>query len=231
MERINILIVANDYNVASVHAEFLRKETSFNLVGIASDIHNAKIMINRLNPNLIVLENNFLDGYGIDLLKHLTFRKNKSTIDTIFVSTSREIDVLRDAIYLGCFDYLIKPFSYDRLKDSLNRYARYCSHHNNYGSCRHRQVNSIYDPHSHTKNNISLPKGIDELTLKHVLSIFNSNLEKGFSASTLAKKTSISKTTSRRYLEYCLHRKYLTVEFTTSQLGKPTRLYYKEAIQ
>ena len=41
----------------------------------------------------------------------------------------------------------------------------------------------------------------------------------------LVRKTQISKTTARRYLEYCVQTKLLNVEINHGKIGRPERLY------
>ncbi len=228
MEKINVLIIESNPEIASEHADYLINKSSFNPVGIASDIKSAKMMIECLNPNLLILENNLPDGDGIDLIKNLASREYTPRIDSIFITSSRDIDTLKKSIEFGCFDYLIKPFTYDRLHDSLDRYVKYRRALEAYDTLTQRQVDIIYNLHLGTENKKHLPKGIDRLTLDNMLSIFNSNVEKRFSADSLAKSIGVSKTTSRRYLEYCRYGGYLRTENEIGQMGRPIRLYYKK---
>lgn len=213
MKNSKILIVTNSYKLANVYTNFLKQYPFFEF-DIAYDINSAKTKIKILNPSLIILENNLLEGKGIVLLHYLELIKKRNRMKVIFVTTSIEID----AAYLGCFDYLIKPFSYDRLRVAINNYIANCMIINN------------KELRTHINNGNYLPIGIDKLTLKNMIYLFNSNVGIGFSASSLAKKIGISKTTSRRYLEYCLYRQYLNVEIETCQMGISNRIYYKNII-
>lgn len=228
MNKINVLIVEDQTDIAETHAEFFRYKQPFNPIGIASNIRDAKSMIKILKPDLIILDNHLPDDTGIELLRHLSEQDKKLTIDTIFVTASRDINVLKEAMYLGCFDYLIKPFTYDRLQESLNRYVKYCRALNAFDTVTQRQVDTLYDLHSRNQNSTSLPKGIESLTLDKILAIFNRNLGKRYSADDLSEDVGVSKTTSRRYLEYCANGGYLSSENSLGQIGRPVRLYYKE---
>ena len=77
-------------------------------------------MINHLRPQLVILDNFLPDGTGLKLLKNLRAKDNP--VDVLFVTAANNNENVITAVRYGAFDYLIKPFSLDKLSDSLQRY-------------------------------------------------------------------------------------------------------------
>ncbi|MEJ1741337.1 response regulator, partial [Escherichia coli] len=70
-----------------------------------------------------------------------------------------------------------------------------------------------------------LPTGIDALTLNAVRKLFK---EPGVqhTAETVAQALTISRTTARRYLEYCASRHLVIAEIVHGKVGRPQRIYH-----
>ena len=70
-----------------------------------------------------------------------------------------------------------------------------------------------------------LPTGIDPLTLNAVRKLFK---EPGVqhTAETVAQALTISRTTARRYLEYCASRHLIIAEIVHGKVGRPQRIYH-----
>ncbi|MCO6524134.1 MAG: hypothetical protein J6562_03825, partial [Candidatus Schmidhempelia sp.] len=69
-------------------------------------------------------------------------------------------------------------------------------------------------------------KGIEELTLQKIKELFIQSND-AFTVDSVVEKTQLSKTTARRYLEYCVHIKFLTTEIKYGKIGRPERLYIR----
>ncbi|WED25000.1 response regulator [Vibrio sp. JC009] len=227
MESIDVLIVEDEAGIAELHAQFLRQTIRFNPIGIASDLHMARTMIKVNKPDLIILDNYLPDGYGIDLLREIVAEKNSDKADVILVTASSEIETVKEAMHCGCFDYILKPVSYERLKDTLNRYLKYKSALNAYDNISQRHVDDLFNIQAKEKNANTLPKGIGELTLDKIKDVFIANQGIKFTAETLGERVGISKTTARRYLEFCSASGFLTAENEHGRVGRPERVYVK----
>ncbi len=104
------------------------------------------------------------------MLKELT--SAKPAPDVIFITAASDMETVREAVRCGVFDYLLKPISYDRLKDSLERYLKYSSSLLASDSVNQRHVDELFNFQSKTKQYEHLPKGIDELTLDKIKEAF-----------------------------------------------------------
>ncbi|MDN3683012.1 response regulator [Vibrio tapetis subsp. quintayensis] len=229
MNTIDVLIIEDEVGIAELHAQFLRQTVRFNPIGIASTIAMAKTMIRVNKPRLILLDNYLPDGRGIELLREIVADKSGNQPDVILVTASSEMDTVKDALQCGCFDYLLKPVSYDRLQETLNRYLKYNSAINAFDNISQRHVDDLFNMQARDKVSSRLPKGIGELTLDKIKQVFSANCGIKFTAESLGGEVGISKTTARRYLEFCSASGFLTVENEHGRVGRPERVYVKNA--
>ncbi len=231
MNSIDVLIVEDEPGIAELHAHFLRQTARFNPVGIASTIAMAKTMIRIHKPKLVLLDNYLPDGQGIDLMREIVGSKNAARPDVVLITAASEIDTVKEAMHCGSFDYLLKPVSYDRLQDTLDRYIKYNSAIKAFDSVSQRHVDDLYNMQVREKELSKLPKGIGELTLEKIKRVFFSNSGIKYTAETLGVEVGISKTTARRYLEYCVAIGLIDVENEHGRVGRPERVYVKHAAE
>lgn len=224
MEVYDVLIVEDESNLAEFHSHYLQQTQRFRPIGITKNIAEAKQMLRILKPKLVLLDNYLADGKGVDLLKDIT--AINPAPDVIFITAANDMETVRDAVRCGVFDYLIKPISYDRLSDSLERYLKYTSSLKASDNINQRHVDQLFNFQSKSSALQALPKGIDELTLELVLNAF-SDPETVYTSVSLGEITGISKTTARRYLEYLTAQGFLSAVIQYGKVGRPERVYKK----
>lgn len=228
MKVYDVLIVEDERNIADFHTEFLRQAPRFNAVGRAVNIKEAKSMITLMKPDLVVLDNYLPDGKGIDLMKELNAKETPPNV--IFVTAASDMNTVRDAIRAGAFDYLLKPISYGRLEDSLNRYLRYMSTLTSMDSVSQKYVDQMLNYQASTENICDdLPKGIDPFTLNKIKDVFCDE-QVVHTADSILVEAEISKTTARRYLEFCVLSGFLQAEICHGKIGRPERHYRKKVM-
>lgn len=227
MDLIDVLIVEDDARIAQMHSQILRQTNRFNPIGIAETLQMARTMVKVHKPNLIILDNYLPDGTGIDLFREIIADKTSHKIDVVLITASDEIDTVKAAMKLGCFDYLLKPVSYERLQETLNRYLTLNNAMKAYENLEQRQIDELFNIQLRDKHQQLLPKGIEGITLEKIKRVFSQNIGIKFTVDRLVQETGISKTTARRYLEYCSANGLLTAENEYGKVGRPERVYVK----
>ncbi len=225
MEIYDVLIVEDESNIADLHTYYIQQTQRFRAIGIAKNITEAKKMIKLLKPKLILLDNYLPDGKGIDLLKDITATKNSP--DVIIITAANDMETIREGVRCGVFDYLLKPFSYDRLADSFERYLKYTSSLKANDHVNQRHVDELFNFQTKSPQMQTLPKGIDELTLNKVTNVFE-DTDIIYTAESLGHDIGISKTTARRYLEFLTARGFLLAVIQHGKVGRPERVYQKK---
>jgi len=220
---INALIVEDEPILAEVNAQFVQRNTNIKVVGIASTLSDAKIMLEKFNPQLVLLDNYLPDGQGIELFDYIV-KKSLSTY-IIFITAASDMDTCSHAIRHGAFDYLIKPVSYERIAYSLNKFKLFLLRQSSPKNLSQRQIDELFN--LQTKDFVEAQKntkGIDALTLQRIQALFKNTIGE-LTVEDITTKAQISKTTVRRYLEYCIQINFLKVEIRYGKIGRPERYY------
>lgn len=228
MQTYEVLIVEDEARLAELHSDFIRGHERFHVAGVASTLVEARSMIEALKPRLVLLDNYLPDGKGIDLLEYLVANGGETRV--IFVTAASEMDTCSKAIACGAFDYIIKPVSYDRLKAAMDRFCRFMDSQLAAGTVDQRLVDQLYNLQVKPASEERRTKGIEEFTLNRVKEVFLRGSESETTDS-VAKILGISKTTARRYLEYCVEIQFLAAEIVYGKVGRPERVYRKFGLE
>ncbi|MGK9252147.1 response regulator [Paenibacillus humicus] len=224
---IEVLIIEDDLRIAEINRRFLEQIPGFRVCGIAADEAQAKVQLEILEPQLVLLDIYLPPASGLDLLRHI--RQLHRSTDVVMITAAREIGPVQEAIRCGAFDYLMKPVVFDRLKETMERYAHY-----------HRELSRLHEADSIGQHDVDrlltragelpgpadlspLPKGIDKLTLDKVSQAIAGD-KNGMSAEKVAKLIGFSRSTSRRYLEYLVGLGTIDADLTYG-VGRPERVY------
>ena len=220
---LEVLIVEDEPILAELNAEFIQRDPKVKALGIASTLNDAKMMVEKLKPKLILLDNYLPDGQGVELFEYIV--NNQLNCYVIFITAASDIETCSKAIRYGAFDYLIKPVSYQRLKHSIERFQLFLYRQSIQQHVNQRRVDELFNLQTKDFIDSNRPsKGIEEITLQKVKDVFMQT-DKPQTVDDLVRKTQISKTTARRYLEYCVQTKLLNVEINHGKIGRPERLY------
>lgn len=119
LKDIRILIV-DDEEILAWSIETELKSHGADVITAAS-IRNAIESFNRFNPDLCICDIRLPDGSGMELLKK--WRHEKADIPIILITAHGAIESAIDALRLGAFDYLQKPFDMKSLVASVKRAA------------------------------------------------------------------------------------------------------------
>lgn len=225
MKYLNILIIEDETPLAEMHAEFIKRHSACRQVWLAGNLEQGRMMINAFKPDLIVLDNYLPDGRGIELLQELS--SNKYQGEVIFITAASDIDTVSEAIRCGVFDYLIKPVAYERLEQTLERLSYLHRMRKQNEDVSQWQVDEMFNTFARIQAKPSMPIGIDEITLKVVQEAFI-DLETSYTAEDIAIKLGLSRTTARRYLEFCTKEHFLLAEIIYGKVGRPQRIYRRQ---
>src|SRR3546814_20088481 len=99
MTDLGVLGVDDDFMVTSIHTRFVWRTPGFTVVGVAATAATAKQEIERLRPDLVLLDVHLPDMTGIDLLR--TLRAEGNDIGVVMVTAAREADTMRAASEIG----------------------------------------------------------------------------------------------------------------------------------
>lgn len=109
------LIIEDEPAVRKEIEWLVQGEANCNLIGAATSVAEALLLIKATNPELILMDIQLTDGTAFDILNQLTEIKFK----IIFITAYNDFAV--KAIKYGAIDYLLKPLDENELKLALDR--------------------------------------------------------------------------------------------------------------
>ncbi|MDM9281691.1 two-component response regulator DpiA [Providencia rettgeri] len=222
MIKIKILIVEDELLLAEMHSEYIKAYPACEKVWLAGNLAEARKMIEYMKPDLILLDNYLPDGKGIELVHELIQERNNA--DIVFTTAASDMDTVSEAIRLGVFDYLVKPIAYERLGQTLDRYIQRKSVVQDNSKTNQSKIDDMFNTYARGESKEELPTGIDIITLEKILALFTEP-DVQYTAESIAETIKLSRTTARRYLEYCLAKDKIEAEIEYGKVGRPQRIY------
>lgn len=228
METIRTVIVEDDEKIAEIQKVFTEKISGYSIVGIAHGLRDGEEMISILEPDLVLLDIFFPDGNGIDLLWKI--RAEYKKMDVILITAAKEVRFFEQGMRGGVFDYILKPLVFKRFETTLEKYRNHRCELQGMQRISQQEVDLLLQK-SGQKGSAKeeLPKGIDPITLQKVIACMDGIAENGVSAETAAQAIGVSRTTSRRYLEYLVAGGTVVADLDYGTQGRPERLYRRSA--
>ncbi|WP_087016421.1 response regulator [Thaumasiovibrio subtropicus] len=222
---LNVMIVEDDNEIADLHSQLIHRLCEFRVVGIAGSVQQANVLFDTLVPDLVLLDHYLPDGNGLELLRH--WRNQGAAAQVIYLSAANEMAVIREALNLGVFDYLIKPINYHRFQETLSRFADFDKQLLEESSLDQQSLDRLLSRRqkSALKRN-KANNHVDPYTMDQVMACFRFVTEE-HSAASLSEKTGISKTTARRYLDHAVREGLLTAYLQHGSVGRPIRTYHR----
>jgi two-component system LytT family response regulator len=111
---IKVMIVEDEKPAVERLKTLVKNIEEIELIGICTSGREAVLMIDQLKPHLIFLDIHLTDISGIDLLHLLTHQPQ-----IIFTTAYNRYAI--QAFELQAVDYLLKPFSFQRLEQAVRR--------------------------------------------------------------------------------------------------------------
>lgn len=117
MMEYKVLIVDDDAGMRLVLRKVLEKIEGFKLTGEAENGQEAVQMAVSCHPDVIFMDAEMPVMNGIEAAKRISEINPK----TIFIFATAHEEYMSDAFEIYSFDYLLKPFKIDRIKQTLGR--------------------------------------------------------------------------------------------------------------
>ncbi|MEU3059552.1 response regulator [Streptomyces subrutilus] len=219
---IDVLVVDDDFMVASVHRAFVDRVAPFRVVGTASSGEQAIAAVGELRPDLVLLDLYLPDMFGLDVIPRL--RAAGHDCDIMVISASREADAVRRSVRQGVVDYLLKPFDFDDLRPRLERYAAQRTSLLTTVVRGQADVDRVLTGAGLPTSSTALPKGMSVETAGLIERTLRGT-DGTLSAAECAARTGISRVSARRYLEHFHDTGRAEVSLRYGAAGRPERRY------
>lgn len=217
-----VFIIEDDPMVQEVNREFVESIPGFTVIGTARNGTEGTKKVKELEPDLLILDIYMPELDGIETLHHL--REQKLAVDVIVITAANNPHTIRNMLQKGAIDYIIKPFKFERLKQSLNHYRRYRSRFNDHSSMSQRELDQLLGSHNQVEENTILPKGLNHVTLEQIVE-FLYHQDEPRSAEEVAEGIGIARVTARRYLDYLERTGKVKINIQYGGVGRPSNRY------
>jgi response regulator of citrate/malate metabolism len=219
-----VLIVDDDFMVARVHAGFVTALDGFDVVGTASTGAQALEAIDRLRPDLVLLDVYLPDMTGLEILRRV--RAAGPAVDVIVISAARDVDSIRSALHGGVLHYLVKPFDRATFEARLRDYAALREDLGELEDAGQVDVDRLFGlARATAERPVPTPKGIAPETLQLVRETLAAAGSDGLSATECSERTGLARVSARRYLEQLVAQQEADVRQKYGTAGRPERRF------
>ncbi|PAD93355.1 response regulator [Shouchella clausii] len=216
---IKVAMIEDDLDVARFHRLFLSKVAGFELIGEAHTLEQGIHLIQKQKPDLLLLDVFVGQENGLDVLKRI--RAEDTNTDVILITSANDAKTVQTGSRYGVVDYLIKPFSFARFQEALNRYR--ASQLDANVSFTQQDVDRLLHKGGQRKV-YALPKGIAKETAIRVLSCLI-EADDWLAAAELEARTEISHVSLRKYMRYFEEEQLVEKELVYQSSGRPLQTY------
>ena len=218
---IRVAIVEDDPMVRQINEGFLSRIDGFNLVASFGDLEAAKQGISKTKIDLVLLDIFFPNGRGIDWFKWL--RTQEYQCDVIFITADNSSQVIETATRFGAFDYLIKPFRFERFEEALLRYRSFRLQVKSQDSLNQGELDGLREK-EFSEEEVFQAQFMNK-THQAVYRFIEEHKEESFSASEIATVLGLSRITARRYLDELEKEGMICVDMNYGSVGRPQNRY------
>ncbi|OMP66025.1 response regulator [Domibacillus epiphyticus] len=218
---IKVLLIEDDLMVQEVNKEFINRVDGFEIIGLAANGEEGMELIRTLSPDLVIVDLYMPVMDGLETLHQL--RKEGHRVDVIAITAASEIDTVRQVFQHGAFDYIMKPFKFERMKQALENYLSFRKRLNDKGTISQRELDDILFLKD-TDEPDDLPKGLNAVTLAKIITCL-SKMDKPISAEEVAEVVGTARVTARRYLDYLEKRGKVKIDIQYGGIGRPMNRY------
>ena len=231
MNTIQILLVEDDPMVREVNRQFIERVEGFRVMDMAGNGILGLQKIKELHPDLVMMDIFMPEQDGIETLRQI--RQQNLVVDCISVTAANDVQTIQQILHLGVYDYIMKPFTFERMEQTLINYRNFKTKMKNIQGMTQQELDDMMGQNRQQKEEfvtsatptLDLPKGFNKATLDKVLQYLKQT-NTGVSADAVAAGIGVARVTARRYLDYMEKSKLIQVDIQYGSVGRPVNQYF-----
>jgi len=234
LKTIQVLLVEDDPMVREVNRQFIERVEGFKVIDMASDGVKGIEKIKALKPDLVVMDIFMPEQDGIQTLHQI--RAENLNVDCLTVTAANDVQTIQQILHLGVFDYIMKPFTFERMEQTLIHYRQFKEKMASASDVSQAELDEMigqaWQPINEEQEQVikvsqDLPKGFNRATMDKVLKYLK-QCEVGASADDVATGIGVARVTARRYLDYMEKNEMIRVDIQYGSVGRPINQYFIE---
>lgn len=219
---IRVLLIEDDPMVQEVNRQFIERVEGFHVVAAASNGEKGLELIREHRPDLVILDIYMPSLDGRETLQEL--RRCGLDVEVIAITAANDKGTVRSMFQYGVVDYIIKPFKFERLQQSLLDYKNFRNRMTGEGGVGQEQLDTLFHHSPPPKEMNHLPKGLNQQTLNQILDYLKQTAA-ALSAEEVADGLGMARVTARRYLDYLQKNGQVNIDIQYGGVGRPVNRY------
>lgn len=232
-ELIRVVVIEDDPMVQEINTQFIERIPGFQVVGVAANGAEGVKLVQALAPDLVVMDVFMPVQDGFQAL--IDLRSTDQAVDVLVITAAKDKPTIQAMLRNGAVDYIIKPFQFDRIKQSLESYRLYRQQLAMGEEASQEEVDRLLFRRSQdhaggtggqSREMEPLPKGLHAVTLEQIERHLE-NEKQSLSAEEVAERVGIARVTARRYLDYLEKVGKVRLDISYGGIGRPTNRYMR----
>lgn len=231
MTILNVLLVEDDPMVRQVNRQFIEQVEGFQVVDTAKNGIEGFNKIVELSPDLVLMDIFMPEQDGLQTLHKI--RSESIPVDVIAITAANEMQTIQQILHLGVYDYIMKPFTFERMQQTLLNYYQFKIKTMASQDLTQKELDELLHQYREPEELVStelsaltdLPKGFNRSTLNKVLN-FIKEAKEGASADEVAAGIGVARVTARRYLDFLEKQNLIKVDVHYGGVGRPINQYF-----
>lgn len=196
---LGVVIVDDDFRVTALHRAYVERVEGFEVVAEANSGAAALEAVEATGPDLMLLDIYLPDISGLEVLRRIR-QPGRPQVDVVVITAARDAASVRTSIQGGSLSYLVKPFTFARLREVLDAYRVMRSRLTSVAEITQSEVDELYAA-LRSPPQRDLPKGHSPQTLGLIVETLRAAGE-DLSCEEVARRAGISRATAQRYLSH-----------------------------
>ena len=221
---IRVIIIEDDPMVADLAAGYLEGIDGFKLEHTAHSGEEGLALLRTHHVDLVLLDV-FMPGMdGMELLRII--KSQFFHTDVIMITAAQNSDDILNALRMGVADYIVKPFTFERFRESLLQFRerRQLLISPEVPITQEMLDRRIFIKKERPTPDSGTPKGIDARTLRTVMQVLQ-QYEGPFSLKDIEPLAGISRISLKKYFDYLTATGRLGSVKDYGGPGRPVTLY------
>lgn len=220
----HVIIVEDDPMVAQINRQYLEQFDDFSVDHVFRNGRDAMKYLHTHPIDLMILDVYMPNITGIQLLRQMRAEGIPSAV--IMITAATEMSVVNEAISLGIVDYLIKPFSFPRFQEAIQKYLNKVSLISSSKHADQAVVDRLLSNESmQDQGHSELRKGLHQKTMNAIYEYLWKHPGEKHTCESISQASGLSKVTIRRYLNYLIETGRVLSSIDYEIGGRPRVLY------
>ena len=216
-----IMIVEDDPMVAMINEQFVNRCGDFYVTHKCSNGEDALAILERESLDLVIMDVYMPRLDGIETLKKI--REKDIPVSVVMVTAANDNKTVEEAVRLGAVDYLVKPFTFDRFKQALEKFRSGKQVLDADRALDQRNIDILLG-NSPVVRQEQEPKGIQDKTRERLMDCLAVSGE-WLTGEEISERTELSVVTVRKYMNYLVDTGEVQGRMNYETGGRPSMLY------